>query len=246
MTKILLIEDDDNLAKILSMELRFEQYEVVLHQDGLEGLQAALQDSFDLILLDLMLPSMNGFEITRRVRLVNPDTSIIMMTAKDSLTDVIHGLDSGADDYLSKPFATEELLARIRVLLRRRQVLQQRFSQPAAMSFAGQVTSRPQASLQAEEAQTALQLDPGTRTVTYQGRMVQLSKREFALLNHFNSAPERIFSRAEIFEAVWKKNSKVSAETNIVDVYIRYLRKKLGKSIVRTVYGKGYSLGEIS
>lgn len=238
MTKILLIEDDENLAKILSMELRFEQYEVVLHQDGLEGLNAALEEHFDLVLLDLMLPSMNGFEITRRIRLVDKTTSIIMMTAKDSLTDVIHGLDSGADDYLSKPFATEELLARIRVLLRRRQqqaVLPQGFSNSLLSNHQGNGIP----------AQDFLQMDETTRTVSFHNKLLKLSKREFALLNFFMQSPGVVFSRSEIFDAVWPKKSNVLAETNIVDVYIRYLRKKLGKSIIRTIYGKGYSLGEI-
>lgn len=235
MTRVLIIEDDEHLAKILSMELAFEQYEIEVRKDGLEGLETALTESFDLILVDLMLPSMNGFEIARRIRIANKQVGIIMMTAKDSLTDIVLGLDSGADDYLSKPFAIEELLARMRVLLRRNKDRVQTISPQIGSAYS---------SLPAVSSDGPIFLDEFTQTVTRNQKITKLSKREFNLLKFFVDNEGQLLDRETIFTSVWKKKPRSSSEVTIVDVYVRYIRKKLDSSIIRTIYGKGYIYGD--
>lgn len=221
--KILIIEDEKNLARFVSLELQHEGYSVVVETNGRLGLQTALDDDFDLILLDLMLPDMDGFEITRRLRL-EKDTSIIMMTARDSIMDIVAGLDRGADDYIVKPFAIEELLARVRAVFRRQDAN----------------------SKQAKEGLLGLRLNPQNRSAVRGDDEISLTKREYDLLSVLLSNVNRVMTREELLASVWRYDTDI--ETNVVDVYIRYLRGKIdipGKeSYIQTVRGMGYIIRE--
>lgn len=221
--KILIIEDEKNLARFVSLELQHEGYSVVVEANGRLGLQTALDDDFDLILLDLMLPDMDGFEITRRLRL-EKDTSIIMMTARDSIMDIVAGLDRGADDYIVKPFAIEELLARVRAVFRRQDAN----------------------SKQAKEGLLGLRLNPQNRSAMRGDDEISLTKREYDLLSVLLSNVNRVMTREELLASVWRYDTDI--ETNVVDVYIRYLRGKIdipGKeSYIQTVRGMGYIIRE--
>lgn len=231
MTKVLVIEDDEHLAKILELELSFEQYKIVVCKDGLEGLETALNKSFDLVLVDLMLPSMNGFEIIRRIRLVDKYIGIIMMTAKDSFTDTVLALDSGADDYISKPFAIEELLARMRVVLRRNHIRDQLL--------------QPMPKKAKAPKKQGVELDPASQMVIWNETMTKFSQREFAILQFFVKNENQLLTRRQIYTSVWGKGPKSASEMTIVDVYVRHIRNKTDKNIIKTVYGKGYIFGEI-
>ncbi|MCL6444998.1 MAG: response regulator transcription factor [Alicyclobacillus sp.] len=221
--RILIIEDEQNIADFLMLELRHEGYEVAVEHDGRKGLDRALEEQWDLLLLDIMLPGLNGMEICRRVRAVS-DVPIIMLTARQSIPDRVAGLDVGADDYLIKPFAVEELLARIRVLLRR-------------------TKGRDK-----EEIITAadLTLNRATREVTRAGQPISLTAREFDLLELFMRNRNHVLPREMILEKVWGYD--FAGGTNVVDVYIRYLRNKIdvpfGSQLIQTVRGVGYMLKE--
>lgn len=228
MTKhILIIEDEKNLSRFVSLELRHEGYSVTVKHDGSSGLEAALGKDFDLILLDLMLPEMDGFEVTRRLR-QEKATAIIMMTARDSLMDIVSGLDRGADDYIVKPFAIEELLARVRSVFRR-QVIED--SKRATLT---------------NPSQDDLKLDPLSRSVIRDDQVISLTKREFDLLSTLMSNRNRVMTREDLLSLVWQYGE--ASETNVVDVYIRYLRGKIdvpGKeSYIQTVRGMGYIIRE--
>ena len=226
--KILIIEDEKNLARFVSLELQHEGYSVVVETNGRLGLQTALDDDFDLILLDLMLPDMYGFEITRRLRL-EKDTSIIMMTARDSIMDIVAGLDRGADDYIVKPFAIEELLARVRAVFRRQDA-----------------NSKQDKEGQAKEGLLGLRLNPQNRSAVRGDDEISLTKREYDLLSVLLSNVNRVMTREELLASVWRYDTDI--ETNVVDVYIRYLRGKIdipGKeSYIQTVRGMGYIIRE--
>ncbi|WP_039836842.1 response regulator transcription factor [Paenibacillus sonchi] len=219
MNRILLIEDEKNLARFIELELRHVSYSVTLVQDGLAGLRLALEEAWDLILLDLMLPGLNGIELCRRLR-QEKQTPVIMITARDGLSDKINGLDSGADDYIAKPFAIEELLARMRSLLRRTGSLCQ-----------GQL-------LVCQD----LQLDPLGRTLTKSGEALDLTKREFDILLVLMQNMGRVMTREKLMESVWGYETDV--DMKVVDVYISYLRGKIDTpgepSIVQTLRGLGY------
>ncbi len=220
MSRILIIEDEENLAKFVDMELKHEGYETDVELDGRAGLDAALNQDFDVILLDLMLPELNGIEVARRVREVK-DTPIIIMTARDSVIDRVSGLDHGADDYIVKPFAIEELLARIRTVLRK--------APPA----------RPNDNVLAAKG---VELDPASRQVTVRGTPVDLTKREFDLLQFLLENKGIVLSRETILEKVW--GFDFEGETNAVDVYVRFLRGKIdevfGIKLILTIRGVGY------
>lgn len=222
--KILLIEDEKNLARFLELELKHEGYEVTSEDNGRVGLERALDSNYDAILLDLMLPDLNGVEVCRRIRL-KKQTPIIMVTAKDSIFDRVAGLDDGADDYLVKPFAIEELLARLRALLRRTEI--ERQSQES-----------PQKQLVFKD----LIIEPQTRTVIRGSEIIQLSKREASLLLILVERANTVVSREELLKKVWGYEEEVA--TNVVDVYIRYLRNKIDRpnrrSYIQTVRGTGY------
>lgn len=222
--KILIIEDEENLARFLELELSHEGYEPTVEGNGRAGLDLALNQDWDLILLDLMLPELNGFEICRRVR-KEKTTPIIMVTAKDSVLDRVAGLDDGADDYLVKPFAIEELLARLRALLRRTEM-----EKKSKLSQQKQLVFRD------------LIIEPQTRTVIRGNEMIQLSKREASLLLILVENANTVVPRDELLRQVWGYNEQVA--TNVVDVYVRYLRNKIDRpnrrSYIQTVRGTGY------
>ncbi|HER5996835.1 TPA: two-component system response regulator CovR [Streptococcus pyogenes] len=224
--KILIIEDEKNLARFVSLELQHEGYEVIVEVNGREGLETALEKEFDLILLDLMLPEMDGFEVTRRLQ-TEKTTYIMMMTARDSIMDVVAGLDRGADDYIVKPFAIEELLARIRAIFRRQDIESEK-------------------KVPSQGIYRDLVLNPQNRSVNRGDDEIFLTKREYDLLNILMTNMNRVMTREELLSNVWKYDEAV--ETNVVDVYIRYLRGKIdipGKeSYIQTVRGMGYVIRE--
>ncbi|MDP1512784.1 response regulator transcription factor [Paenibacillus sp. CMAA1739] len=219
MKKILLIEDEKNLARFIELELKHESYEVTVEYDGRKGLESALSEEWDVILLDLMLPGINGIEVCRRIRKTK-QTPIIMLTARDGVMDKVMGLDSGADDYIPKPFAIEELLARMRSLLRR----------SGFVEDSRQITYN------------GLVLDSEARILTKDQQIIELTKREFDLLSILMHNIGRVMTRERLLELVWGYDSEV--ETNVVDVYIRYLRSKIDKpgepSFIQTLRGLGY------
>ncbi|HGN7711267.1 TPA: two-component system response regulator CovR [Streptococcus pyogenes] len=224
--KILIIEDEKNLARFVSLELQHEGYEVIVEVNGREGLETALEKEFDLILLDLMLPEMDGFEVTRRLQ-TEKTTYIMMMTARDSIMDVVAGLDRGADDYIVKPFAIEELLARIRAIFRRQDIESEK-------------------KVPSQGIYRDLVLNPQNRSVNRGDDEISLTKREYDLLNILMTNMNRVMTREELLSNVWKYDEAV--ETNVVDVYIRYLRGKIdipGKeSYIQTVRSMGYVIRE--
>lgn len=223
MPKILLVEDEEKLARVVELELRYEGYEVEKAFDGREGLEKALSGGFDLVLLDIMLPSMSGMEVLRRLRRES-QVPVIMVTARDTVVDKVSGLDSGADDYITKPLEIEELLARIRAALRKRPVRQE-----SAVLTAGPLT-----------------MDPERHEVTVKGTPVELTRREFDLLRYLLENKEKVISRESLLDNVW--GFDFVGETNAVDVYIRFLRAKIdeafGIKLIHTVRGVGYVIRE--
>ncbi|MDN8588631.1 response regulator transcription factor [Paenibacillus sp. 11B] len=221
MKNILLIEDEKNLARFIELELLHETYTVSVAYDGRQGLELALEKDWDLILLDLMLPGINGVEVCRRIRNIK-QTPIIMITARDGVIDRVMGLDSGADDYIPKPFAIEELLARMRSLFRRSNAE----SKQSLLEYQG------------------LQLDLEARIFQKYGEIVELTKREFDLLVILMQNIGRVMTREVLLDLVWGYDADV--ETNVVDVYISYLRNKIdapgSPSFVQTIRGLGYGI----
>lgn len=220
--RILIIEDDEAILRFLRRGLAYEGYQVDTATDGQSGLALARDNPPDLVVLDLMLPGIDGIEVCRRLRAGGP-VPILILTAKDSVTDRVQGLDMGADDYMTKPFNLDELLARIRALLRR--------SQPA----------RPQVLRFAD-----LSLDTGTRQASRGDRIIPLTAKEYELLELFMRHPRQVLTREMIFDRVWGYD--FGGESNIIEVYIRYLRQKLegaGEArLLHTVRGMGYVLRE--
>ena len=221
--RILLVEDEEKLARVVELELRYEGYEVEKAFDGREGLEKALSGRFDLLLLDIMLPSMSGMEVLRRLRRES-QVPVIMVTARDAVVDKVSGLDSGADDYITKPFEIEELLARIRAALRKRPARQE-----GTVLTAGPLT-----------------MDPERHEVTVRGTPVELTRREFDLLRYLLENKEKVISRESLLDNVW--GFDFAGETNAVDVYIRFLRSKIderfGVKLIHTVRGVGYAIRE--
>lgn len=216
---ILIIEDEEKIARFVELELGYEGYSVTKAFDGRTGLELAETGRFDLILLDVMLPKLNGTEVLRRIRRTSA-VPIIMLTARDSVMDKVSGLDSGANDYITKPFAIEELLARIRNALRNTAPL----SSTEVLSASG------------------LELDADRRTVTMRGKPVDLTKREFDLLHFLLKNKGIVLSRESLLENVW--GFDFAGDTNAVDVYIRFLRGKIDEvfnlKFIHTVRGVGY------
>jgi len=216
--KILVVEDDVQIAKVLRLELEHEGFEVEVCGDGASAIERALKGP-DLIILDLLLPRIDGLEVCRRVRR-HSSVPIIMLTAKDAVPDRVTGLDTGANDYLSKPFSIEELLARIRVQLRERE--------PGERL------------LQIKD----LKLNRDTHEVWRGERGISLTAKEFSLLEFLMMYPNKVHTRDEIFNSVW--GSDFLGESNLIDVYIRYLRNKIDDSadekLIQTVRGVGYAL----
>lgn len=217
--RILIIEDEVNIARFVELELIHEGNQVEKAIDGRMGLDMALENEYDLILLDVMLPKLNGLEVLRRIR-AKKDTPIIMLTARDAVMDKVSGLDAGADDYITKPFAIEELLARIRVALKKRN------------------GNRVSHSLSVGE----VQLDEDRHEVSVRGEVVELSNREFELLHTLMKNKNIVMDREKLMNQVCGYD--YIGETNIIDVYVRYIRTKLddkfGIKLIHTVRGVGY------
>lgn len=226
MERILIIEDEKNLARFVELELNHEGIETEVYLDGRSGLAAATDENkdWDLILLDLMLPELNGLEVARRIRQVS-NVPIMMMTARDSVIDRVSGFDHGADDYITKPFAIEELLARVRALSRR-------------INIENEKNEVKQTTLEYRD----LVIEKENRVVRRDNTIIELTKREYELLVELMSNLNIVLSREVLLDKVWEYEKE--AETNIVDVYIRYLRNKLdtpgNASYIQTVRGMGY------
>jgi DNA-binding response OmpR family regulator len=220
---ILLVEDEVKLARFIELELDSEGYQITVAHDGLTGLTLARELTLDLIILDWMLPHLNGLEICRRLRSTGSNVPVILLTAKDEVSDRVAGLDAGADDYVVKPFSIEELLARVRAHLRRTQEIDSGLLQFQDLS-----------------------LNRSTREVFRGQRLVELTAKEFDLLEHLMSNPRQVITRDRILEQVWGYD--FMGDSNIIEVYIRYLRLKLEEHqearLIHTVRGVGYVLKE--
>ena len=225
--KVLIVEDEWRIARFLQMELEHEGFDAQIESNGQRGWQRAAQEAFDILLLDRMLPDMDGIEICRRVREIS-SVPIILLTAKDTVADKVSGLDSGADDYVTKPFDIQELLARIRAALRKRQ--------------AAAAPQPPQDILSVKN----LALDRRSHTVSVDDESVELTKREYDLLAYLLENKGLALTRDQILQAVWGYD--YFGDTNAVDVYIRYLRAKLddrfGQKYIHTLRGVGYAIKE--
>lgn len=220
--KILIIEDDERIRQFLHRGLVYEGYRAITASDGLQGLALARDDPPDLVILDWMIPGLDGLEVCKRLRAAD-DVPILMLTAKEGISDRVIGLDAGADDYLVKPFEFEELLARIRALLRRAQT-----SSPKVITFED------------------LKLDTGTRQAYRGNRSIELTAKEYVLLELFMLHPRQVLTRELIFDRVWEYD--FGGESNIIEVYVRYLRKKTEAEgeprLIHTVRSVGYVLRE--
>jgi len=220
--QILVVEDEARIASLISRTLRLEGYQVEVAANGETALDKALSNPPDLIVLDVMLPDIDGLEVCRQLRMAGCDEPVLMLTAKDAISDRVAGLDAGADDYLVKPFAFDELLARIRALLRR--------------------ASPPEADAPLEFAD--LVLDPTTRQARRGGREIELTAKEYDVLELFMRHPRQVLTRDIIYDRIWGYD--FGGESNIIEVYVRYLRAKLeaeGEArLIHTLRGVGYVL----
>ncbi|ABJ72447.1 DNA-binding response regulator, OmpR family (Rec-wHTH domains) [Lactococcus cremoris subsp. cremoris SK11] len=217
--QILIIEDEESISNLLETELSFEGYNVFSAADGMSGLKIfeEKQEYLDVVLLDWMIPKLDGLEVLRRMKKMTNKVPVIFVTARDYVGDKVAGLDAGADDYLTKPFNIEELMARLRVIFRKN-------TQPAIYSYG------------------TVSLNPGEHTVEYQEKATSLTQREFALLLFLFEHQGEIISRDDILEEVWGMN--FGGQLNTVDTYVRYLRKKLDKNMIETIRGLGYRLNK--
>ncbi|WP_116198892.1 response regulator transcription factor [Amycolatopsis circi] len=226
--RILVVDDDRAVRESLRRSLEFNGYTVELASDGAQALETILANRPDAMVLDVMMPRLDGLEVARRLRSTGDDLPILVLTARDTVSDRVSGLDAGADDYLPKPFALEELLARLRALLRRAAPDGQQGETSEALSFAD------------------LTLDPGTREVRRGGREISLTRTEFALLELFLSYPKHVLTRGRILEEVWGYDFPTSG--NALEVYVGYLRRKTEADneprLIHTVRGVGYVLRE--
>jgi DNA-binding response OmpR family regulator len=218
--RLLVVDDETRFVKALAHGLGREGFVVDVAHDGLHGLELALSDDYDGIVLDLMLPGISGYEVLRRLRAADVWTPVLMLTAKDGEYDEADALDEGADDYLTKPFSFVVLLARLRALLRRR------------------MPARPTTLVCAE-----IELDPATRRVTQAGRDVEVTAREFGLLEYLLRHAGTVVTKADLYEHVWETVDS-ARDLNVVEVYVAYLRRKLGPGAIRTVRGIGYTISE--
>ena len=219
-TKVLVVEDETTIQDFLETGLRYEGYDPTVVSEGKTGLRLALSGTFDILVLDIMLPDMDGFEVCKRIRERGFEFPILMLTAKKDISDRVMGLDAGADDYLIKPFSFQELLARMRALLRR----VGRSLDPIVLTAAG------------------ITLNVETREVKRFEKEIDLTPTEFELLKMFMKHPQRVFTRETLLNRVWGYH--YIGDTNIVDVHVSHLREKLGDKpprLIRTHYGIGYS-----
>ena len=223
MLKILVVEDEKKVAGFIKRGLEEDDYEVIVTHDGADGFKQALENDFSLVVLDVMLPKMDGLTVIKELRAAGKRTPVLMLTARDTTDDIVSGLEAGSDDYLTKPFAFAELLARVRALLRRGEQ-----DRGAEISFAD------------------LRLDPVTHKVWRSDKEIDLTAKEYGLLEYMMRNPNTVLSRAMIAEHVW--DYAFDSFTNIIDVYVNYLRKKVDKEhptkLIHTVRGQGYILRE--
>jgi DNA-binding response OmpR family regulator len=227
---ILIVEDEEKIARLLEIELEFEGYRVCKVKNGIDGLETYCKGNWDLVLLDIMIPGLSGIELLRRIRKDDTNVPVILLTAKSSIADKVEGLDLGANDYITKPFVIEELLARVRAALR--------------------VGATKEATPDATEAWLSagdLRLNESTREVLRGEYSIELTPREFDLLVHLLRNQRQVLSREQLLENVW--GIDYYGDTNVVDVYIRYVRNKIDPSrqlpeLIHTVRGIGYVLKE--
>jgi two-component system OmpR family response regulator len=221
--RILAVDDESSLTELLSMAMRYEGWQVSTAASGSEAVRAAREVRPDAIVLDMMLPDFDGLEVMRRVRTEDPDVPVIFLTAKDAVADRINGLTAGGDDYVTKPFSLEEVIARLRALLRR----------------SGAATGRSESLLVVGD----LTLDEDSHEVSRAGEEIQLTATEFELLRYLMRNPRRVLSKAQILDRVW--NYDFGGQANVVELYISYLRKKIDANrapMIHTMRGAGYVL----
>lgn len=223
MTKILMIEDDFMIAESTLTLLRFHQYDVEWVNNGLDGIKQLTQQQFDLILLDLGLPMMDGMQVLKQIR-QRVTTPILIISARDQLQNRVDGLNQGADDYLIKPYEFEELIARIQALLRRSNQMQ-------TVAAGAEILKNGD-----------LILDVEQHLATFKGEVVELSKREWAILIPLMMHPNKIFSKANLEDKLYALDSEINSNT--IEVYVHHIRSKLGKDFIRTIRGLGYRLGQ--
>ncbi|MBY7740371.1 response regulator transcription factor [Paenibacillus polymyxa] len=230
---VLVIDDEEKISRLLQLELSHEGYAVEIAQTGKEGLEKALSLTWDIIILDVMLPEMNGVEVLKQIRKVDNHTPVIMVTARNTTPEKVSGLDEGANDYITKPFEIEELLARMRASMRNQ-------LEPAATT--SQKEEKQQSKLQVD----SLVLEPKTRSVVREGKRIELTPKEFDLLLYLMEHKNQVLHRDQMIQDVW--GFDFVGDTNVVDVYIRYVRKKIDhgykKKLIKTVRGVGYCIRE--
>ncbi len=223
MNRILIVEDEEKLSRVIQLELQYENYETAIANNGKDALRLIEEETWDLVLLDIMIPHLSGLEVLRRVRRKDKATPIILLTARDEVHDKVSGLDLGANDYVTKPFQIEELLARVRVHLRNQQ---------------------PQVQQSEKLAIGNLSVEIATREVVREEETIELTPREFDLLVYLMKNKNIVLNREQIMEQVWGYD--YFGDTNVVDVYIRYLRQKVDKpftvAYIQTVRGVGYTM----
>ncbi|ODB61898.1 response regulator transcription factor [Paenibacillus polymyxa] len=230
---VLVIDDEEKISRLLQLELSHEGYAVEIAQTGREGLEKALARTWDIIILDVMLPEMNGVEVLKQIRKVDNHTPVIMVTARNTTPDKVSGLDEGANDYITKPFEIEELLARMRASMRHQM-------EPTATALKEE--DKPPSRLQVD----SLVLERKTRSVVREGNRIELTPKEYDLLLYLMEHKNQVLQRDQMIQDVW--GFDFVGDTNVVDVYIRYVRKKIDhgykKKLIKTVRGVGYFIRE--
>lgn len=227
-TRILIAEDEERIVSFLSESLRNEGYRTVAVEDGIDALALARDSSFDILVLDLGLPGIDGNDVLREMRARGETMPVIVLTARDSVADTVAGLESGANDYMTKPFHMAELLARIRLQLRNRNTA-------AALGLDG--AERPASELRAG----SVVLDLTARRAVVAGRTIELTPREYDLLEMLVRHAGQVVSRDRLLTSIW--GNTTDPDSHVVEVYIRYLRKKLGENVIETIRGEGYRIG---
>lgn len=230
MSKILIIEDEEKIARFVELELSHEGYETDKATNGREGLEKIESGGYDLVILDIILPELNGIEVLRRARRTT-DVPVILLTARDSVTDKVSGLDMGANDYITKPFAIEELLARIRAILRSSEKAAEKAPEPAEKEEDGSILSC-----------SGVEMNTDSHEVTYNGQPVELTNREFILLRTLMENKNVAMTREKLLCDAWGYD--YYGETNIIDVYVRYIRHKTSDDVIKTIRGVGYIVSD--
>ena len=230
MSKILIIEDEEKIARFVELELSHEGYETDKATNGREGLEKIESGGYDLVILDIMLPELNGIEVLRRARRTT-DVPVILLTARDSVTDKVSGLDMGANDYITKPFAIEELLARIRAILRSSEKAAEKAPEQAEKEEDGSILSC-----------SGVERNTDSHEVTYNGQPVELTNREFILLRTLMENKNVAMTREKLLCDAWGYD--YYGETNIIDVYVRYIRHKTSDDVIKTIRGVGYIVSD--